>query len=608
MQSDTLNCRCCGGTLNYTSNICICKHCGAANFISDIANKNIIQLNRANKLRQESEFDNAARIYDNILSENGPSADILWYRTLCEYGIEYVPDPVTYKYFPTLHRINDESIKDNAFFKQALELSDENQKETLVKEAEYIDEIQIKYLNIAANEKPYDVFICYKETDAESGENTEDVKLCEELYNELTGRGFKVFFARETLKNKLSIDYEPYIFAALKSAKAMTVIGSKSEYFTSVWVKNEWGRFLRLMEKNPEKKMFFACDDPEELPRAFASKQAQLLGKEGAIKNLAGNVEKFLKENKRLLFYVEETVISEDQQLFDKELADNSENFIKYLENTEFDKKRKELIEKIEKEKNTVKRTNNDFNSYYNLGAIWLLASFAVTLLAFFFTIMEYYYYPTPHFDDTRIFLLSIVSTLLFLDIGVAIILIPYKKWVITATILILVTVQILLIILSLTFLDLFLSVLIPALILCVGLLYKKSDRYYLENKTAFNEANAFLELLRNLKESGKKEFYEFAAKELVEFKRNRDSSDDVQIKDYQFEAVKPLISKHIEEDVNEHSEFRKYHLDSYRISKNRRIRTIVFFAISLIIGAINLIAMILGPLPKLIMDFFSNI
>ena len=297
MEMEYLNCRCCGGVLDTFSNLTVCEHCGATNFISDVANKKIFQLNRANKLRQESEFDNAARIYDNILEEYGPTADILWYRALCEYGIEYVPDPISDKYIPTLHRINDESLLDCSFFKQSIELCEGEQKETLLKEANYIDEVQNKYLNIAADEAPYDVFICYKETDLDTGEETEDVKLADELYKELTKRGYKVFFARKTLEEKLSIEYEPYIFAALKSAKAMAVIGTKAEYFSSVWVKNEWGRFLKLMEKHPEKQIFFACDDPEELPRAFAYKQAQILGEKGAIKNLANNIDSFLNGN-----------------------------------------------------------------------------------------------------------------------------------------------------------------------------------------------------------------------------------------------------------------------------------------------------------------------
>ena len=295
MEIEALNCRCCGGILKVNSNLCVCEYCGATNFISDVANKYINQLNRANKLRQEREFDNAARIYDNILAENVPTADILWYRTLCEYGIEYVPDPVSDKYIPTMHRVNEESILAYHYYVEALSAAGKDQRETLEKEAEYINKIQNEYLNIAKNEAPYDVFICYKETDEATGQKTEDVEVADALYRDLTSRGFKVFFARVTLKSKLSIDYEPYIFAALKSARAMVVIGTRSEYFMSVWVKNEWGRFLKLMQDNPSKQMFFACDDPEELPRAFAQKQAALLGEDDALDNLADNVEQFLR-------------------------------------------------------------------------------------------------------------------------------------------------------------------------------------------------------------------------------------------------------------------------------------------------------------------------
>ena len=294
MKTEALNCRCCGGVLNVQSALAVCEYCGATNFVSDTAGKYINQLNRANKLRQQKEYDNAIRIYDNILSENIPSADILWLRTLCEYGIEYVPDPISTKYFPTLHRIKDESILNYYSYLDALKLCTEEQKEILIKEATEINRIQTEYLEIAKNEAPYDVFICYKETDEDTKQTTEDVAYCSRLYEILTKSGYKVFFARETLKNKLSVDYEPYIFAALKSSKVMAVIGSKSEYFTATWVKNEWSRFLKLMEKDTNKQIFFACDDPNELPRAFSLKQAQLLSNPQAMEILAKNIINYL--------------------------------------------------------------------------------------------------------------------------------------------------------------------------------------------------------------------------------------------------------------------------------------------------------------------------
>ncbi|MCR4648274.1 MAG: toll/interleukin-1 receptor domain-containing protein [Lachnospiraceae bacterium] len=302
MNVEALNCRCCGGVLEVKSALCTCKYCGATNFVSPTAEKYITQLNRANKLRQEKEYDNAIRIYDNILSENVPTADILWLRTLCEYGIEYVPDPISSKFFPTLHRIKDESILNYHSYIEALKLCDDKQKEVIVKEASEINRIQSEYLEIAKNEAPYDVFICYKETDEDTKGTTEDVAYCTKLYEILTKQGYKVFFARVTLEDKLSVDFEPYIFAALKSSKVMAVIGSKSEYFTATWVKNEWSRFLKLMETDMKKQIFFACDDPEELPRAFSLKQAQLLSNPDAMEILARNINYYLtnilKENK----------------------------------------------------------------------------------------------------------------------------------------------------------------------------------------------------------------------------------------------------------------------------------------------------------------------
>ena len=91
-------------------------------------------------------------------------------------------------------------------------------------------------------------------------------------------------------------DYEPYIFAALDSAKVMLVIGSKKEYFEATWVRNEWSRFLALKRKYPSKtlipcyKRMTAYDLPPELSRL----QAQDMGKVGAEQDLLRGIKKIL--------------------------------------------------------------------------------------------------------------------------------------------------------------------------------------------------------------------------------------------------------------------------------------------------------------------------
>ena len=86
-------------------------------------------------------------------------------------------------------------------------------------------------LAVSKNEKPYDVFICYKETD-EKGERTIDSVLAYDIYEALTAKGMNVFFARVTLEDKLGRQYEPYIFAALNSAKVMLPSVQNMSIFT----------------------------------------------------------------------------------------------------------------------------------------------------------------------------------------------------------------------------------------------------------------------------------------------------------------------------------------------------------------------------------------
>ena len=91
-----------------------------------------------------------------------------------------------------------------------------------------------KFCKISSKEEDYDVFICYKETD-DNGKRTMDSVLANDLYHQLTQEGFKVFFSRITLEDKLGTEYEPYIFAALNSAKLWSLLGTRPEYFSAVW-------------------------------------------------------------------------------------------------------------------------------------------------------------------------------------------------------------------------------------------------------------------------------------------------------------------------------------------------------------------------------------
>lgn len=297
----TLKCKMCGGTLEINENetTATCEYCGTEQTIPKITDDVVGNLfNRANTLRLKSEFDKAEEVYNKIVGLDNTQSEAYWGIILCKYGIEYVEDPTTYKRVPTCHRTSYDAITADEDYKLAIQYADISQKIIYEAEAKAIDEIQKGILTISQNEKPYDVFICYKETD-ESGKRTQDSVLANDIYHQLTQEGFKVFYAAITLEDKLGQEYEPYIFAALNSAKVMLVIGSKPEYFTAVWVKNEWSRYLKLM-KADRSKLLIPCYkdmDAYELPEEFAHLQAQDMGKIGFINDIVRGIKKVIKKD-----------------------------------------------------------------------------------------------------------------------------------------------------------------------------------------------------------------------------------------------------------------------------------------------------------------------
>ena len=291
-------CKMCGASMELPENAktVTCDYCGSAQTIPTISDEKLERLyDRANHYRRNDEFDKAMAIYEQILNENPQDAESYWSIVLCKYGIEYVEDPKTRKRMPTVNRTQFTSIFDDDNYKSALKYADLSQKIIYEQEAKIINDIQKNILEISRREEPFDVFICYKETDKD-GRRTHDSVYATELYHELTREGFKVFFARITLEDKLGTAYEPYIFSALNSSKVMVVIGTKPEYFNAVWVKNEWSRFLTLM-KNGERKTLIPAYrdmDPYDLPQEFSHLQALDMNKLGFMPDLVRGVKKIV--------------------------------------------------------------------------------------------------------------------------------------------------------------------------------------------------------------------------------------------------------------------------------------------------------------------------
>lgn len=308
-----LRCKMCGGDLEVHEGMsyCTCEFCGTKQTIPTVKDEGLQTLfNRANVLRMKSEFDKAGEIYEKILQRSESEAEAYWGLILCKYGIEYVEDPKTFNRVPTCHRASYDAVTADEDYKNALKYADVVQRGIYESEAAAIDEIQKGIIALAQKEDPYDVFICYKETD-ENGARTPDSVIANDIYYQLKMEGFKVFYAAISLEDKLGSEYEPYIFSALNTSKVMLALGTKPEYFNSVWVKNEWSRFLKIMKKD-RSRLLIPCYrdmDPYELPEEFAHLQAQDMSKIGFINDIVRGIRKVIVKDAPQTSRTEATVM-----------------------------------------------------------------------------------------------------------------------------------------------------------------------------------------------------------------------------------------------------------------------------------------------------------
>ncbi|MCR4697580.1 MAG: TIR domain-containing protein [Lachnospiraceae bacterium] len=293
-----LECKRCGGRLQSTGEkIVYCEYCGSANVFTFV--DRFALYNQANYLRQRNEFDRAINVYENILNEHPEDAEASFGIALCKYGIEYVDDPSSGMKIPTCHRTRIKLFSQDEDYKKAVQNADLEVASVYSKEAEQIDSILKKIQGLSFAQNKYDVFICYKESDKD-GQRTETSVIAQDIYEQLSNRGYKVFFARKTLAGMIGSDYEPIIFSALYSAKVMLVIGSNPEEFQGIWVRNEWIRFMERISGGDECTLIpcYKGMSPYDLPSEMVSIQSLDISKIGFIQDITDALERLIKRDK----------------------------------------------------------------------------------------------------------------------------------------------------------------------------------------------------------------------------------------------------------------------------------------------------------------------
>lgn len=369
-----LKCKMCGGDLNLIEGdtVCTCEYCGTTQTIPMAdSDKKIRLFNRANEYRLNNDFSRAYSAYEAIVNDDPEEAEAYWGMVLSEYGVEYVDDPKTKKKIPTCHRTSLKSVLSDKNYLKALELADIENKMIYEDEAAELDKLQKTILNVSSKERPYDVFISYKENDSE-GNRTIDSVIAQDLYDELTDKGLRVFFSRISLEDKFGQNYEPFIFNALKSAKAMLLVVTNSENCNATWVKNEWSRYLEFIKDDPSKSLIPVIKDmsPYELPDELQKLQVLDLNKIGSRQDLIRGVLKITghlqKRNdaaaspssvntdtllKRAFIFLEDKNFQSADEYFDRVLDNDPENGEAYLGKLLIENKLSNLDELIQRYK-----------------------------------------------------------------------------------------------------------------------------------------------------------------------------------------------------------------------------------------------------------------
>lgn len=287
-------CKICGATMETYKNYRIdeCTHCGTKQTVPKLWNNHIIYLyGRANHFRRSGRFDKAMPIYEQILSENSNDPESYWSVVLCRYGINYVQDRQTHDMVPVINRVQPVPLLEDEDYKTALKYADPVQEDLYRAEAEIIDKKLSDILEISKRTEKFDVFISCREEDTK-GRPTQDRSIAEELYNQLTEDGYRVYFAGITLGARPKNEYPAYVYNALRSSRVMIVLGTKFEYFNDVRVRNEWSSFQDLIKKGSQKSIVLFYDNMKhsELPEEIQSYLSYNMSDFAAMRDLIGNV------------------------------------------------------------------------------------------------------------------------------------------------------------------------------------------------------------------------------------------------------------------------------------------------------------------------------
>ena len=279
-------CRTCGEPLDINravNGVLRCAVCDSCFTLPkmDASQKMLNFLSQGEHDLDTGKFDDAYTAFNKAAELDSTEPEAYFGMALAEFKIQYLKDEVNNRLQPVCHEMSDKDFGDSANFLKATRYATEPQRAEYERKAEEINYIKNEFHKIEKTGVKYDCFICVK-VSAEDGGRTRDYKAADDIYFELKEKGYKPFFSERELIGITGADYEARILYALKSSECMLVICFDEAYLHTKWVKNEYSRFLKLV--NDEEK------ESDSIALVFGDRPVEKLpGKKGKIQGIALN-------------------------------------------------------------------------------------------------------------------------------------------------------------------------------------------------------------------------------------------------------------------------------------------------------------------------------
>ena len=247
-----MKCKACGAPIDYdkaVGGVIKCEYCLEYNTVPkrETEPEALALIRSAASLLYSCDFEKAYDAYFRASQIDAGEPEAYFGMALAEYKVQYIKDELSGKYQPICHELWDRTFEENKNYLKALELSTPEQREQYEFKAREIDEVRHAFYTIKSSGLQYDCFICSKVS--EDGKKTEDSARANDIYYYLKDKGFKPFFSERELNNRSGVDYEALILYALNDSKCMIVVCSDEKYLLTPWVKNEYTRFLRMINE-----------------------------------------------------------------------------------------------------------------------------------------------------------------------------------------------------------------------------------------------------------------------------------------------------------------------------------------------------------------------